>query len=97
MQPNTVNASRLYQLPEQGKVHTLHILEDGEIISSLEAFMKVEERFSWVNKSAIVSSILKLHKLTDDRKQSVVVVYESGRRIKEFVNIDTWFNPFPED
>ena len=76
-----------------GMVSTMHILKSGEIISSLAEYQKVEERFSWVDRSYIVSKILQLKKLTDDTKKSVIVIYEEGHLIKEFVNVEHAFKP----
>ena len=76
-----------------GIVSTVHILQSGEVISTVEEYMKVEERFAWVDKAYIVSKILQLRKLTDDKKRSVIVIYEDGRMIREFVNVDKEFMP----
>ena len=76
-----------------GMVSTMHILNSGEIISSLTEYQKVEERFSWVDRAYIVSKILHLKKLTDDSKRSVIVIYEEGRIIKEYVNVEHSFKP----
>jgi hypothetical protein len=76
-----------------GIVSTVHILSSGEVISSVEEYMKVEDRFAWVDKAYIVSKILQLRKLTDEHKRSVIVIYEDGRTIREFVNVDREFMP----
>ena len=55
--------------------------------------MKVEERFAWVERKLIVERILHLRSLTDDDKKSVIVIYEEGQVIKEFVNVDHSFIP----
>jgi hypothetical protein len=94
LETTTTNSNLpFFQLPVHGKIHTLHVLKSGTIISSFEAFREVEDRFSWVNKADIISKILRLQKLTDEHKQSVVVVYEDGQQIKEFLNVSNWFNP----
>ena len=79
--------------PGLGVVSTMHILNSGEIISSLAEYQKVEERFSWVDRSFIVSKILHLKRLTDDTKRSIIVIYEEGRIIKEYVNVEHSFRP----
>ncbi|MBS1564610.1 MAG: hypothetical protein JST39_09485 [Bacteroidetes bacterium] len=76
-----------------GQVNTMHVLSSGEIIDSLEAYEKVADRFAWVNRSFIIAKILQLRQLTDDHKQSVIVLYEEGQRIREFVNVDEGFRP----
>jgi hypothetical protein len=75
------------QLRDYGIVSTIHILQSGEVISSVEEYLKVEERFSWVDRAYIVSKILHLRKLTDDHKRSVIVIYEDGHLIREFVRL----------
>ena len=82
-----------YQLSERGIVSTVHVLKTGEVISSVQDYMKVEDRFSWVDRTFIVSKILALQKRTDDRKRSFIVVYEDGNVIREFVNVDQSFKP----
>jgi hypothetical protein len=82
-------------ISERGFVSTVHILKDGEIIYSLQDFLKIESRFSWVDKKYLVSKILELQKKTDDRKRSFLVIYEDGNQIREFVNMDHTFQPLP--
>jgi hypothetical protein len=82
-----------YQVSERGIVSTVHILKTGEVISSVQDYMKVEDRFSWVDRTFIVSKILALQKRTDDRKRSFIVIYEDGNLIREFVNVDQSFKP----
>ena len=78
-------------LRDYGIVSTVHILQSGEVINSVEDYMKVEDRFSWVDKAYLVSKILQLRKLTDDSKRSVIVIYEDGHLIKEYVNVEKEF------
>jgi hypothetical protein len=82
-------------VPERGFVSTVHVLKDGEIIYSLQDFLKIESRFSWVDKKYLVSKILELQKKTDDRRRSFLVIYEEGNQIREFVNMDQTFQPLP--
>jgi len=82
-----------YRVSERGVVSTIHVLNTGEIISSVQDYMKVEDRFSWVDRTFIVSKILDLQKKTDDRKRSFIVIYEDGNIIREFVNVDQGFKP----
>ena len=81
--------------PERGFVSTVHVLKDGEIIYSLQDFLKIENRFTWVDKKYLVSKILELQKKTDDRRRSFLVIYEDGNQIREFVNMDHTFKPLP--
>jgi hypothetical protein len=87
---NQSSAPNLYGF---GKVNTVHILHSGEIITSVEAYMKIEDRFAWVDRKFIIERILHLRKMTDDDKKSVIVIYEEGHVIKEFVNVDHSFIP----
>ena len=82
-----------YRVSERGVVSTIHVLNTGEIISSVQDYMKVEDRFSWVDRTFIISKILELQKRTDDRKRSFIVIYEDGNLIREFVNVDQGFKP----
>ena len=56
-----------YRVSERGVVSTIHVLNTGEIISTVQDYMKVEDRFSWVDRTFIISKILDLQKRTDDR------------------------------
>jgi hypothetical protein len=78
---------------EFGLVTTIHILQGGEVIRSVEEYLKVEDRFSWVDKALLVSKILQLRRLTDESKRSVIAIYEESRLIKEFVNVEKEFTP----
>ena len=80
---------------ERGFVSTVHVLKDGEIIYSLQDFLKIESRFTWVDKKYLVTKILELQKKTDDRRRSFLVIYEDGNQIREYVNMDQTFKPLP--
>jgi len=82
-------------LSEKGFVSTVHVLKSGEIIYSLQDFMKIENRFSWVDKKYLVTKILELQKKTDDRRRSFLVIYEDGNQIREYINMDQTFQPLP--
>jgi hypothetical protein len=73
------------------KVTTVHILEDGQVIASLEEFQQVEERFSWVSKPDMIARLLRLRRITDQQKKSVIAIFEEGMVIREFINIDEHF------
>ena len=88
-----MSSSTSYQSGDPGIVNTIHILNTGEIISSLEEYLKVEERFAWVNRSFIITKILALRKLTDHQKKSVIAIYEEGQKIREYINVDETFKP----
>ena len=85
----------LATLPERGFVSTVHVLKGGEFVYSLQEFLKIENRFSWVDKKYLVSKILELQKKTDDRRRSFLVIYEEGNQIREYVNMDHSFKPLP--
>ena len=89
---HTLEGSRI---SEKGFVSTIHVLSNGEIIYTVQDFMRIESRFSWVDKKFLVGKILELQKKTDDRKTSYIVLYEEGNQIREFVNVDQGFKPLP--
>jgi len=80
---------------ERGFVSTIHVLTGGEMIYSLQDFLKIESRFSWVDKKYLISKILELQRKTDDRRRSFLVIYEDGNQIREFINMDQTFQPLP--
>ena len=88
-----MNSTQDYRVSERGLVSTIHVLKSGEVISSVQDYLKVEDRFSWVDRTFIVSKILELQKKTDDHKRSFIVIYEDGNLIREFVNVDQGFKP----
>ena len=79
--------------PASGTVNTIHVLKSGEIICGVKEYLEVENHFSWVDRRSIVEKILKLKRLTDERKSSVIVLYEDGQHIREFINVDYSFMP----
>jgi hypothetical protein len=86
----------MYNYPtsyQSGTVYTVHILNTGEIISNVQDYMKFEDRFDWVDRKFIIEKILHLRKLTDEQKRSVIVIYEDGKQIKEFINVEHSFKP----
>ncbi len=76
-----------------GAVNIIHVLKSGEIISRVRDYLEVESHFLWVDRRSIVEKILRLKKLTDHRKSSVIVLYEDGQQIREFVNVEYTFMP----
>ena len=76
-----------------GNVNTLHILKTGEVISSHDQYQYVEDRFTWVDKPAIISRILRLRLITESHKRTIIAIYEDGQVIKEYVNVDDYFTP----
>jgi hypothetical protein len=80
---------------ERGFVSTVHVLTGGEMVYSLQDFLKIENRFSWVDKKYLIGKILELQRKTDDRRRSFLVIYEDGNQIREYVNMDQTFIPLP--
>jgi hypothetical protein len=76
-----------------GSVFTIHILNTGEIISNVQEYLKFEDRFMWVDRKYIIEKMLHLRQLTDQQKRSVIVIYEDGQKIREFINVDPSFKP----
>lgn len=73
------------------KVTTVHILGDGQIVSTLQEFQLVEDRFAWVSRADMIARILTLRRITDPEKKSIIAIYEEGHVIREFVNLDEHF------
>jgi hypothetical protein len=73
------------------KVTTVHILDDGQIVGSLQEFQLVEDRFAWVSRADMITRLLTLRRITDPEKKSIIAIYEQGRVIREFVNLDEHF------
>jgi hypothetical protein len=82
-----------YRLPDFASVYTVHILKTGDIITSLEDYRKVQDRFTWVDQAHIISTIFRLRRLTESPKKSIIVIYEEGQLIKEYVNVEENFKP----
>ena len=82
-----------YKLPDFARVYTVHILKTGEIITSLDDYLKVQDRFAWVDQAYIISTIFRLRRLTQSPNKSVIVLYEEGQRIKEHINVEENFIP----
>ncbi|MBS1949174.1 MAG: hypothetical protein JST47_15545 [Bacteroidetes bacterium] len=82
-----------YKSVALGTVSTVHVLKSGKVIMGLQEYLKVENHFSWVDKKSIVEKILKLRSLTDESKNSLIVLYEDGHHIREFINVDHLFTP----
>jgi hypothetical protein len=74
-------------------VSTIHVLKSGEIISSLTDYLKVEEKFGWVDRTEIVTRVLALRDRTDNYKKSVIVIYEEGHFIREYLHVEENFRP----
>ena len=93
LSPHKNTAMEQFQPLSQGQVSTIHILKSGEIISTLEEFREVEDRFGWVNKVDLVTKLLQLRRLTDNTKKSVIAIYEDGQVVREYVNVEYEFRP----
>lgn len=73
-------------------VSTVHILSTGEMIWSREEYEKVKDRFTWVDRHYILSEVLRLRTLTDNGRKTIIAIYETGRQIRKFMNIDHNFH-----
>lgn len=80
-------------LPEWMIVSTMHVLTTGEIIDTREGFEKVQERFAWADRSQVIRRILQLRTMTEGQKKSIIVFYEDGHMIREFINVEKGFRP----
>ncbi|MET0243396.1 MAG: hypothetical protein ABW174_08005 [Flavitalea sp.] len=73
------------------KVITVHVLADGQVITTLPEFQLVESRFEWVSRQEIIGRLLTLRRTTDPDKKSIIAIFEQGQLIREFVNLDEHF------
>ena len=80
-----------FTMSYSANVRTVHILKTGELIFSLEDFKKVQDRFSWVDKTFVLSEIFRLRPLTDANRFSFVAIYEETKRIKPLLNLEPEF------
>lgn len=88
-----MNHDQEYHLPPFAKVNTIHILKDGEVITSLQAYESVKHRFDWVDQAYVISEMVRLQGLTESPKKSLIVIYEDAQVVKEYVNVDESFQP----
>ena len=88
-----MKASAPYYQSAFGTVNTIHVLKSGEIVYGVKQYLEVEGHFSWVDRKSIIEKILRLRRLTDEKKNSVIVLYEDGHHIREFINVDYSFRP----
>ena len=75
------------------EIQTFHVLESGEIISSLNEFLPVEEKFKWVDKKDMIKRVIALRSRTEPGSRSALVYYENGKMVKEFLNVLEGFKP----
>ncbi len=80
-------------MPAWTLVNTIHVLNTGEIIDSREGYEKVQERFAWADRSQVIRRILQLRTMTSCQNKSIIVFYEQGHLIKEFINVEKEFRP----
>ena len=91
MYKNFVSMQDSFAPSSPNKVTTVHILGDGQIITTLPDFQRVEDRFAWVSRADMIARILTLRRITDPEKKSIIAIYEEGQTIREFVNLDEHF------
>lgn len=82
-----------FMVPHSVLVNTMHVLSSGEIVESREGFEKVQDRFSWVDRTNCIQRIIKLRSMTDEGRKSIIVFYEDGHLVKEHINVDHQFKP----
>lgn len=76
-----------------GTVDVVRILNTGQMIRSLDEYRDVEDRFRWENRAEVLKQLLNLKARTDQTKRSVIAIYEEGKRIREFANVEKGFEP----
>jgi hypothetical protein len=78
-----------YQFPS---VQTIYVLASGKLIHSLCDFEQVKNLFTWLDKKVILTELLHARACTEIGKLSIVAVYEAGKRIKTFLNLENDFH-----
>ena len=77
----------------QPTVTVVRVLSSGEPVITLSEYREVADRFAWENRSEILQKLFSLQQRTDSDKRSFIVIYESSRSIREFLNVDEFFRP----
>jgi hypothetical protein len=73
-------------------VQTIYVLQSGELVHSLSDFEKVRERFSWLDKKLILTELLHVRSSTESGKKSIIAVYEEGKNLRTFLNLENDFH-----
>ena len=86
----------MYTLPnltDNRTVNIIRILKSGELVLTLDEYRQVADRFAWEDRTQILKKLFSLKEKTDDNKKSVIVIYEEGKQITEFLNVEEYFTP----
>jgi hypothetical protein len=86
----------MYTLPtltDNRTVNIIRILKSGELVLTLDEYRQVADRFAWEDRTQILKKLFSLKEKTDDNGKSVIVIYEEGKQITEFLNVEEYFTP----
>ncbi len=81
------------KLTDSKTVNIIRILKDGQLVLTLDEYKKVADRFAWEDRTVILRKLFSLKEKTDDNRKSVIVIYEEGMHIREFLNVEEYFTP----
>ncbi len=81
------------RLTDSKTVNIIRILKDGQLVLTLEEYKRVAERFAWEDRTTILKKLFSLKEKTDDNKKSVIAIYEDGKHVAEFLNVEEYFTP----
>jgi hypothetical protein len=87
---NTTNPSLLDTF---STVQTIYILSNGDRVTSMTDLDAVKDRFSWLDKKTLLTELLHTRGLTNTGNQSIIAVYEEGKKMKTFLNLPYDFHP----
>ena len=73
-------------------VQTIYILNSGEHVVSREDFELVKDRFDWLDKKVLLTEMLQVRGFTNQGSKSIIAVYEDGKQVKTFLNLDNDFH-----
>lgn len=73
-------------------VQTIYILSSGEHVVSREDFESVKSRFDWLDKKILLTEMLQVRGFTNAGAKSIIAVYEDGKQVKTFLNLDNDFH-----
>lgn len=73
-------------------VETIYVLSSGTLVRSRTEYEQVRDLFDWVDKKVVLSELLHLRGMTDAGKKSILAIYEKGKSIKTFLNLENDFH-----
>jgi hypothetical protein len=87
----TSNPETLHQTA-YSNVETIYVLASGALIRSRIDYERVKDLFVWLDKKMVLTELLHLRAMTEAGKQSILAIYEVGKTIKTFINLENDFH-----